>query len=88
MVSEGIVYRRADDTDRRRVLVYLSLHGRDLYERAAEVLSAAEAELAAARGDNVDLSRLLARARSDRVDALECQTPQLPFDRERVHAAA
>ena len=59
MVSEGIVYRRADDIDRRRVLVYLSLHGRDLYERAAEVLSAAEAELAAARGG--DLSRLLAR---------------------------
>jgi DNA-binding MarR family transcriptional regulator len=61
MVSEGIVYRRADDTDRRCVLVYLSLHGRDLYERAAEVLSAAEAELVAARGDNGDLSRLPAR---------------------------
>src|SRR5215469_10819531 len=61
MVSEGLVYRRADDRDRRRVLAYLSLYGRDLYERAAELLSAAEAELAAALGDNGDLSRLLDR---------------------------
>lgn len=61
MVSEGLVYRRADDQDRRRVLAYLSLHGRDLYERAAEVLGAAEAELAGALGDDGELSALLDR---------------------------
>lgn len=41
MVTDGLVYRRADDRDRCRVLAYLSLHGRDTYERAGEVLAAA-----------------------------------------------
>lgn len=78
MVSEGIVYRRADDTDRRRVLVYLSLHGRDLYERAAELLSAAEAGLAAALGDNGDLCRLLGRLADTLADAPAIGAPTGP----------
>lgn len=61
MVSAGLVYRRADDRDRRRVLAYLSLHGRDLYERAAERIAAAEAELTAALGDEGELAGWLAR---------------------------
>jgi len=61
MVSQGLVYRRADDRDRRRVLAYLSLHGRDLYERAAELLAAAEARLADAMGGNGELATLLDR---------------------------
>jgi DNA-binding MarR family transcriptional regulator len=61
MVSQGLVYRRADDRDRRRVLAYLSLHGRDLYERAAELLSAAEARIAAVMGDSGVLAALLGR---------------------------
>jgi DNA-binding MarR family transcriptional regulator len=61
MAAEGLVYRRADHQDRRRALAYLSLYGRDLYERAAERLAAAEADLAARLGDNGELAALLDR---------------------------
>lgn len=61
MVSAGLVYRRADDRDRRRVLAYLAERGRARYERAAAALAAAEAELAARFGDAAALSRQLAR---------------------------
>jgi DNA-binding MarR family transcriptional regulator len=61
MVSAGLVYRRADDRDRRRVLAYLAEHGRALYERAAALLAAAEAELAVRLGDSGDLTRWLSR---------------------------
>lgn len=61
MVASGLVYRRADLADRRRVLAYISLHGRDLYERAAEAVGAAEAELSASLGDHGELSALLDR---------------------------
>jgi DNA-binding MarR family transcriptional regulator len=61
MVSAGLVYRRADDRDRRRVLAYLAEHGHALYERAAALLAAAEAELAARLGDTADLTRWLTR---------------------------
>lgn len=61
MVSAGLVYRRADDRDRRRVLAYLAEHGRALYERAAALLASAEAELAARLGDTGDLTRWLTR---------------------------
>jgi DNA-binding MarR family transcriptional regulator len=61
MAADGLVYRRADNRDRRRVLAYLALAGRDLYERAAAVIAQAEAELASAVGDNGDLSRWLTR---------------------------
>ena len=61
MVSEGLVYRRADDRDRRRVLAYLTEEGRARYERAAAVLTAAEAELAISLGDAGELSRWLTR---------------------------
>jgi DNA-binding MarR family transcriptional regulator len=61
MVSAGLVYRRADDRDRRRVLAYLAEHGRALYERAAALLAAAEAELTARLGDTAELTRWLTR---------------------------
>jgi DNA-binding MarR family transcriptional regulator len=61
MVSAGLVYRRADDKDRRRVLAYLAEHGRALYERAAALLAAGEAELAVRLGDTADLTRWLTR---------------------------
>jgi DNA-binding MarR family transcriptional regulator len=69
MVSEGLVYRRADDQDRRRVLAYLAEHGRALYERAAALLAAAETELVVQLGDTGDLSRWLTRL----TDALTAQ---------------
>ncbi len=64
MVSDGLVYRRADDRDRRRVLAYLALAGRDLYERAAAIVARVEAEIAATIGDGGELARWLARLTS------------------------
>jgi len=52
MVYDGLVYRRADSRDRRRVLAYLALAGRDLYERAAAIVARAAAELATSLGDD------------------------------------
>jgi DNA-binding MarR family transcriptional regulator len=46
MAFDGLVYRRADSHDRPRVLAYLALAGRDLYERAAAIVARAEAESA------------------------------------------
>jgi DNA-binding MarR family transcriptional regulator len=61
MVSEGLVYRRADDRDRRRVLAYLAERGRTRYERAAAVLAVAEMELSALLADGGGLSHWLTR---------------------------
>jgi DNA-binding MarR family transcriptional regulator len=61
MVAEGLVYRRADDKDRRRVLAYLAEDGRTRYEHAAAMLAAAEGELTDRLGDAGDLARWLNR---------------------------
>lgn len=61
MVSAVLVYRRADDQDRRRVLAYLAEDGRTRYERAAARLAAAEAELARQLGGTGELTSWLIR---------------------------
>jgi DNA-binding MarR family transcriptional regulator len=61
MVSEGLVYRRADDRDRRRVLAYLADHGHALHARAGAILAAADTELADRLGDACELARWLDR---------------------------
>jgi DNA-binding MarR family transcriptional regulator len=61
MVAENLVYRRADERDRRRVLAYLAEPGQALYGRASALLSAAETELTASLGDHGELSRWLNR---------------------------
>jgi DNA-binding MarR family transcriptional regulator len=61
MVSDGLVYRRADERDRRRVLAYLALAGRDLYERAAAIVARTEAEIAGTLGDGGELASWLNR---------------------------
>jgi DNA-binding MarR family transcriptional regulator len=61
MVSAALVYRRADDQDRRRVLAYLAEDGRARYERAAARLAAAEAELARQLGGVGELTSWLIR---------------------------
>ncbi len=53
MAFDGLVYRRTDSRDRHRVLAYLALAGRDLYERAAAIVARAEAELAALGDDEL-----------------------------------
>lgn len=50
LVDSTLVYRRADDRDRRRVMVLLSDRGRDLHHRLAPDVRRAEHELAATLG--------------------------------------
>ena len=69
MAFDGLVYRRADSRDRSRVLAYLALAGRDLYERAAVIVARADAELAAALSDDGDLARGLTRLAAALTDA-------------------
>jgi DNA-binding MarR family transcriptional regulator len=61
MVSSALVYRRADDQDRRRVLAYLADDGRARYERTAARVAAAEAELAGQLGGTGELASWLTR---------------------------
>jgi MarR family transcriptional regulator, organic hydroperoxide resistance regulator len=50
LVEATLVYRRADDKDRRRILVFLSDRGRELHRRLAPEVQRIEAELAARLG--------------------------------------
>jgi DNA-binding MarR family transcriptional regulator len=62
MVSDGLVYRRADDWDRRRVLVYLSPQGTKLFQKLAQVVEQHQQELAEVAGaDASDLVGALSR---------------------------
>jgi DNA-binding MarR family transcriptional regulator len=56
MVSDNLVYRRADDWDRRRVLVYLSEYGKEYSQKLSEVVDQHRLELAEAAG--VDAGKL------------------------------
>lgn len=73
MVAESLVYRRADERDRRRVLAYLTPAGRARHERASALLAADQAGLAARLGDDGALSRWLSRL-------TEVLTAPLPAD--------
>jgi DNA-binding MarR family transcriptional regulator len=65
LVDRALVYRRADETDRRRVLVFLSDQGRVLHAGLAPGVAAVDAELAAALGaDAARLRELLDRAQA------------------------
>lgn len=59
MVATNLVYRRTDDTDRRKVIVHLGTRGHDAYERLVPLVQAEQAELATL-ADEADL-RLLTR---------------------------
>jgi DNA-binding MarR family transcriptional regulator len=63
MVSANLVYRRADLSDRRRVLIYLTARGRRLYQRLSRDLSPTMRVLRdiADEHDAAELSRLLLR---------------------------
>jgi DNA-binding MarR family transcriptional regulator len=74
MVSEGLVYRRADERDRRRVLAFLSERGVRLQERVSRLVGAIEADLLAALGDDGELARWLTRL-SEILDARRVGSP-------------
>lgn len=61
MVAENLVYRRADDRDRRRVLAYLAERGHARYQRVAALLAAAEADVLAVLADGGELAAWLTR---------------------------
>lgn len=70
MVADGLVYRRVDDTDRRRVLVLLAPRGRAAHDRLARQVHEENTrirDLSGARLDLRDLAGLLAEL----VDVLE-----------------
>lgn len=50
MVANNLVYRRVDDADRRRVLVFLSDRGRELHSRLTAAAVSERESLAAAAG--------------------------------------
>ncbi len=68
MSERGLAYRRADSTDRRRVLVFLSARGSRLFTDLDAAVSAEEAHLAGLLGasESRELGKLLA-ALSDRL---------------------
>jgi DNA-binding MarR family transcriptional regulator len=65
LVDRALVYRRVDDNDRRRVLVFLSAHGRAEHERIAPAVAAVGESLAAELGsDAARFTVLLERLRA------------------------
>lgn len=57
MVARTLVYRRVDPTDRRRVLIQLSSHGRRRHRRLARLVETHHADLVELTGD-ADATRL------------------------------
>lgn len=58
MVAENLVYRRSDDEDRRRVLIFLAPRGRKKYEVLAPLVAQEQEELSAL-ADEKDLRELV-----------------------------
>jgi len=63
MVAANLVYRRGDETDRRKVVIHLAPRGRAAYDQLAPLVHAEQAELAtlADEADLRQLTRLLAQ---------------------------
>jgi DNA-binding MarR family transcriptional regulator len=61
MVAANLVHRRADDRDRRRVLVFLTSRGRDLCRTLTHEVSRHETELASPGFDRQRLAELLSQ---------------------------
>lgn len=63
MVADGLVYRRGDETDRRRVLVFLAPRGRQAHERLRHLVGREHADLAGGSDGpgSEELIRLLTR---------------------------
>jgi DNA-binding MarR family transcriptional regulator len=63
LIDRGVVYRRVDTEDRRRVLVFLSSRGTELYRLVGTDVAVAERELTDALGigDANQLAELLIR---------------------------
>lgn len=62
MVEANLVYRRSDDVDRRRVLVFISARGHDAYRRLSVIIDREQEALEALFGERQgkELADLLA----------------------------
>lgn len=58
LVSDNLVYRRADVEDRRRIRAYLTPRGQDRHRRLGRLVAASEAELPEARALAEQLNEL------------------------------
>ncbi len=59
MVADGMVYRRVDDTDRRRVLVLLAPRGKTAHQRLAEHVAEERRRIAVlAAGSGLDVGEI------------------------------
>lgn len=67
LVDGTLVHRRADEADRRRVLVLLTRDGAVLHDRLAGAVAAAEHEVIAALGEEADSVRALLQRLADRL---------------------
>ncbi|MFI0351249.1 MarR family winged helix-turn-helix transcriptional regulator [Actinomadura sp. 9N407] len=68
LVSAGLVYRRVDDADRRRVLVFLSEHGREALDRLTAAIEDEWGRVRDAVGkEELALLRVLLTRMSDRL---------------------
>lgn len=63
LADSALVYRRADEADRRRVIVLLSDHGRSVYDEHAPRVAAVEVEVSGSLdpGERAQLRDLLER---------------------------
>ncbi|MGQ0483601.1 MAG: MarR family winged helix-turn-helix transcriptional regulator [Pseudonocardia sp.] len=63
LVDRALVYRRVDDADRRRILVFLSARGRKLHHRVDDLVRGEESEIVATLGvdDTAEFRELLHR---------------------------
>lgn len=59
MVADGLVHRRVDDTDRRRVLVLLAPRGKAAHRRLAELVGEEHGRMAVvAAGSSLDVAEM------------------------------
>jgi DNA-binding MarR family transcriptional regulator len=61
LVDEGVVYRRVDEIDRRRIRAHLTPRGRRLHQRVTQQVDASMAALPATSGERELLHELLTR---------------------------
>lgn len=67
LVDSALVHRRPDDVDRRRVLVFVTDHGRATHDRLAPALTGAELAIADELGAEADRFLALLARLSDRL---------------------
>jgi MarR family transcriptional regulator, organic hydroperoxide resistance regulator len=74
LVEDNLVYRRVDETDRRRIRAHLTPRGRRLQQRISHQVAAVLAALPAAESDRELLAELLTRLAGSLRDSAQLET--------------